>query len=320
MRFKVIEEKFGKQQLIKLMDSDTKEYVSILPESGGMLNSLVLSLNDDKLISVLDGYKTEEELIETLESSFKGSNLFPFPNRINSGKYLFNDKEYQLFVNFPHEDNAIHGLIFKSRFIVSEKNESDTQSRVVLVYVPENEKQGYPFNYKLNIEYIFSATDGLTISTTVENTDSIEMPIGHGWHPYLKLQSKVDELSFEFPSSKSFEVNDKMIPTGVSNNYTEYNNLSRIGNDTFDTCFSLKIDSSIAKIKLHDPKLNAGIVLWQETGNNKYNFLQVYTPEHRNTIAIEPMTCMPNAFNNKQGLIILKPGDNVKLNCGITKS
>jgi aldose 1-epimerase len=319
MRFRVIEEKFGNQLFIKLIDSETKEFVSILPENGGMLNSMELLFNNNSLISVLDDYKTENELTETLESSFKGSNLFPFPNRINSGKYSFSEKDYQLFVNFPHEDNAIHGLVFKSTFDITEKKESDSGAILILNYAPKEDLKGYPFKFKLSIEYSFGFQNGLKISTTIENLDNINMPVGHGWHPYLKLKSSVDELLFEFPSNKSYEVNEKMIPTGSTKIYKHYNTLTKIDSDSFDTCFALDNSNPIALIKLIDPELDGGISVWQETGVNKYNFLQIYTPEHRKTIAIEPMTCIPNAFNNKQGLITLKPGERINISCGISR-
>jgi aldose 1-epimerase len=300
------------------VDSETKEYVSILPETGGMLNSMELLFNNN-LVPVLDDYKTEYELTNTLENSFKGSNLFPFPNRINSGKYAFNEKEYQLNVNFPHEDNAIHGLIFNSVFEINNKKESDSGAVLVLDYTPKEERQGYPFKYKLSIEYSFGFQNGLKISTTVENIDNVDIPVGHGWHPYFTLKSAVDELLFEFPSTKSYEVSEKMIPTGTTSNYTNYNKSTKISTDSFDTCFALDKNNKIARINLIDNELNGGISFWQETGTNKYNFLQIYTPEHRKTIAIEPMTCIPNAFNNKQGLIILQPGETIKIDCGITK-
>ena len=37
-------------------------------------------------------------------------------------------------------------------------------------------------------------------------------------------------------------------------------------------------------------------------------YLQIYTPEHRQSIAIEPMTCIANSFNNKIGFTELTPG------------
>jgi aldose 1-epimerase len=316
MRFKVVTEKFGKQDSIKLLDSETNEYVSILPETGGMLKSLTLLLGKS-LISVLDDYPTEEELLNTLESSFKGSNLFPFPNRIDKGQYLFNENHYQLFVNFPHEDNAIHGLIFKTKFTIKEKCESDSRASLVLEYSPSEDAQGFPFQYKITVEYIFDQNHGLILNTTVKNIGSGDMPLGHGWHPYIKLLSKVDELKFEFASDKSFEVNKKMIPTGASFPFNEFSTLRTIDSSEFDTCFSIESNLQTAKTFVFDPAVNSGIILWQETGKNKYNFLQVYTPEHRNTIAIEPMTCLPDALNNKKGLIILKPEETINFQCGI---
>jgi aldose 1-epimerase len=40
-----------------------------------------------------------------------------------------------------------------------------------------------------------------------------------------------------------------------------------------------------------------------------YPYLQVYTPPHRKSIAIENLSSAPDAFNNKMGLIALGPED-----------
>ena len=39
------------------------------------------------------------------------------------------------------------------------------------------------------------------------------------------------------------------------------------------------------------------------------SYLQLYTPPDRKSIAIEPMNCIANAFNNGIGLKLLKPGE-----------
>ncbi|MBN1116952.1 MAG: aldose 1-epimerase [Bacteroidales bacterium] len=318
MRFQVIEEKFGNQLLIKLMDSESKEYVSILPETGGMLNSMELVYNN-KLVPVLDDYKTEEELLETLESSFKGSNLFPFPNRIKDGKYDFNGKIYQLKMNFPQENNAIHGLVFTKKFKVTDKSESDTEATLSIAYSPKENAQGYPFSYTQEVKFSLSQEKGLIVTTSFKNTDSIKIPTGLGWHPYFMLTSKVDDIYIQFPSKNSYEVDSQMIPTGKSESYTKYNKLKQIEDDKFDTCFDVDQLNEIASIILKDPSIDGGLEIWQETGNKKFNFLQVYTPPHRNNIAIEPMTCMPDAFNNKQGLIILEPNEKLEVSWGVKK-
>lgn len=318
MRFNVIEEKFGNQLLIKLVDSETREYVSILPETGGMLNSMEILFNN-KLVPVLDDYKTENELIETLDNSFKGSNLFPFPNRIKDGVYSFNNKKYQLHLNFPNENNAIHGLIYSKPFKLVAKQSGEKSATCTLEYNADGTSQGFPFKYRLQVIFIFSKDSGLTVETLVENTGTTEMPTGNGWHPYFKLKSKVDELYFQFPSGESFETDKQMIPNGKAVNFEKYHTETQIGKDNFDTCFSIKTSDIKASIILKDPALNGGLEIWQETGINKFNFLQVYTPPHRNTIALEPMTCMPDAFNNQKGIIVLKPRETVNFSWGVNK-
>ena len=58
--------------------------------------------------------------------------------------------------------------------------------------------------------------------------------------------------------------------------------------------------------------------MWQEAGPGAYRYLQVYTPPGRESIAIEPMTCAPNAFNNGMGLIRLDPGEAFTASFGIS--
>ena len=317
-RFKIIEEKFGNQKLIKLLNSSTKEYVSILPETGGMLLSMGLLFNNE-LVSVLETYQTEDELIKTLGNSFRGSHLHPFPNRIDAGKYSFEGNDYQLFVNFPQENNAIHGLVFEKKFNVAKTEENENYAELVLEYSPVPEKNGYPFDYNLVVTFILEDKKGLTIKTQVTNTSNETIPVGNGWHPYFTLKSKVDDLTFEFPSVALYEVNERLLPTGNKENYTKYNKAIRINDDNFDNCFGLSDEEGIAKITIFDPVLAGGVEIWQETGKRKYNYLQIYTPDHRSSIAIEPMTCIPNALNNKVGLISLNPNQTIEFSWGINK-
>ena len=53
------------------------------------------------------------------------------------------------------------------------------------------------------------------------------------------------------------------------------------------------------------------LTYWQEAGTGKYNFIQIFTPPHRNCIALEPMTSNIDTFNNKDGLVILQSGESL---------
>jgi aldose 1-epimerase len=40
-----------------------------------------------------------------------------------------------------------------------------------------------------------------------------------------------------------------------------------------------------------------------------YPYLQIFTPEHRKSIAIENLSAAPDAFNNGMGLKVLEPDE-----------
>ncbi len=318
-RFQILQEKFGNQELLKLIDNKTNEYVSILPGTGSMLLSMDLRYNSS-LVQALDCYENDEDLKEDLSSSYKGSNLFPFPNRIDGGKYVHSGKELQLNINFPHENNAIHGLISDKHFEISKTEVLEDSCSLELKYTSDPSITGYPFLYELNITYIFDKDNGITVEVVARNLEkSLKIPVGFGFHPYFQLDCKVDDLILEFPSIKSFNVNSRMLPTGKMESFTEFNKPKPIGSFEFDTCYSFNNKEGIAETKLYSEKLNGGISVWQKTGDKGLNFVQIYTPPHRNSIAIEPMSCIANAFNNRIGLIELAPEETSSVTWGIKK-
>lgn len=318
-RFQVIEENFGAYSSFKLTDSQTGEYASVLPFLGGTINNITLRHNNN-LIEILDGYISDTNAKETLNSSFKGSNLFPFPNRIKGGKYEFHGVNYQLPVNFPDENNAIHGLIFESEFDILKCSDGDDECVLVIIYKPERKPDGYPFDYILEVEYKWQKENLFQCTSKVTNKSNVDIPVGIGWHPYFHAATgKVDDLLLQFPAEEVLEVNDKMIPTQKTKSFSSFNKLKPIANTQLDHCFVLKTDSNPAEIIIKNDKLDFGYTIWQETGVNKYNFLQIYTPPTRKSIAIEPMTCIPDSFNNKTGLIVLAPGASSSTSWGIKK-
>jgi len=97
-----------------------------------------------------------------------------------------------------------------------------------------------------------------------------------------------------------------MIPTGERTDFKLFEKLTKIGTQEFDTCFEINGNENlIHETILSDFEQDLEIALWQETGENKYNYLQIYIPPERDCIAVEPMSCNVNAFNNKDGLVVL---------------
>ena len=51
--FKIVKEKFGELTKIKIENSDTREYISIIPEFGGNVNEIALA-KEGKIYSILN--------------------------------------------------------------------------------------------------------------------------------------------------------------------------------------------------------------------------------------------------------------------------
>lgn len=310
--FVIKKETFGPYERYVLLNQETQEYVSVIPSFGGHMNELILKENG-VLYSIIDGAKTIEELIAN--PYYKSAKLIPFPNRIKDGKYVFKGKTYQLPINHLAENHAIHGLLCNKPFIVKKMENNDSSALLNLEYSYNSELEGYPFSFLLQLEYIFT-NNGLKIKTSVINQGNSEMPIADGWHPYFTFQETVNNLSLLIPGSKKIEVDNRMIPAGNKTEAEIFNKLSKIDDRSFDTTYLIDTENT-ATTQLYSSKKNVSIHVWQETGLHKYNYVQIYIPPDRTTVAIEPMTSIADAFNNGEGLIILKPGDVYINNCGV---
>jgi aldose 1-epimerase len=143
------------------------------------------------------------------------------------------------------------------------------------------------------------------------------MPFAEGWHPFFGFNVPVDRLFLKFSADRLILVDQRMIPTGETVRYDHFNQLKKIGDTLFDSCFKLKAGQNLHTTELYNPEKDLTVMLWQETGPKRYNFLQVYIPPSRQSIALEPMTCNINAFNNGEGLQILEPGECYEASYGI---
>ena len=129
------------------------------------------------------------------------------------------------------------------------------------------------------------------------------MPVGLGWHPYFMLGSgNVSEWEMKLPFVSHVALDDENLPTGEVLDYNEFQNFQPIADAQFDDCFKLIMqDRSALFSKSH----NIGLLLEHSP---EFMFLQVYTPGDRQSVALEPMNCNVDAFNNQEGLMDLEKG------------
>ena len=268
---------------------------------GAILNSFSIPVRDS-IINVIDGFSSPEDAAQNITNGFKSAKLSPFVCRMQKGEYIFNGNLHKID-KFYIGDSAIHGLLFNETFTIKSGGVDDNRAFATLAYNYTKKDEGFPFSYHIEVMYELTHNNKLTLSTSVTNTGNNDMPLSDGWHPYFKMGSTVNELFIQFSSKKIVEFSDQLIPNGKTTPYTEFNELKKIEDTFLDNCFVLKDTGKKAACILKDPL--SGLALHIIPSSN-YPYLQIYTPPHRQSIAIENLSSVPDAFNNGMGLITAK--------------
>lgn len=287
-----------------------KSHVQIFPSLGGVLGNLQL-FNGEKSLPVLDSYQSVND--KNAKMLAKSHFLLPFPNRMKDGQYTFDGKLYQFPINDRNTNNSLHGFLEPIQMKVIHQNDKENVASIEL----KGSFQGvdyYPFPFDFYAKYILTDSE-LRIQMKIKNIGNTNMPIALGWHPYFKLDTvSIDVLKMQFPNCQSVEIDNRMIPTGTTSSYHDFSDLTTIGNTSLDKCFILQaVNSKRAEITLQSHTTT--LKIWQET--DAFPYFQVYTPDERQSIAIEPMTCNVDAFNNKKGLWILEPEEEKQMEFGV---
>jgi aldose 1-epimerase len=253
--------------------------------------------------SVVDGYAADE-----LASSGRGQLLIPWPNRIEDGSYEFGGRRHQLPLDEPERGSAIHGLVRWSAWRIAARSAASAGFEHLLYPRP-----GYPFSLALKVEYGLS-DEGLVVRTEATNVGSETAPYGSGAHPYLAAGGGgVDEAALRVPARTVLQADDRGIPVGavpVDRAGIDFRVTRRIGAARLDHAFTdlERGGDGLARVMLTTD--DGQTTLWAD---ESYSYLMVFTGDTlpdggRRSLAVEPMTCAPNAFRSGDGLIRLEPG------------
>ena len=258
-----------------------------------------------------------------------GALLAPWPNRIDGGRYAFGGTEFQLALTEPARANAIHGLTRWTAWA----HVTHGPDVVVLRSAP-HAYQGYPFCVEIDAEYLLQADTGLYVAITARNRGRSAAPYGTGSHPYLTVPDSppsVDDCQLRVPAASWLPMDDRGIPSGpvapVDGTAYDFRQARVIGSTQIDHALTgLERDSDGRAWAQLAADGGAGaapapqVGLWAGPG---YRWMQVFTGDslgpdrRRKAVAIEPMTCPPNAFVTGDDLLVLEPGQSVTHTWGI---
>lgn len=255
---------------------------------------------------------------DEVRPAYRGATLAPWPNRIVDGRYVFGGVEHQLPLTEPSRGQALHGLLawteFDHRLVLDD--------RVVLAAVIEPQT-GYPFRVEVEVEYRLGG-DGLAQTVTAHNIGADAAPWGTGPHPYLvagpsvRQNSRVDDWTLLLPASEVLTVTpDRLSPVAVEplaqHPEWDFRTAGRIDDVFIDHAFTgLARTDGIAEVQVTTDDGSGVAISFDE----RCPWVQVHTadtPEvpstHRLGLAVEPMTCPPDAFNSGVDLVTLAPGE-----------
>ncbi len=282
----------------------------VVTEVGGGLRSYTVGGRP-----VLDGYGAGE-----MGSGGRGQVLAPWPNRLAGGRYRFGDDELQLPFE-PGRGSAMHGLVRWANWKVLD-HEPD-RAVVGLILHPQ---PGYPFTLELAVEYRLDAS-GLSVTCTATNIGRQSLPLGLGFHPYLTVGTDtIDQAFLHVPAADRLEVDARGIPSGemwaVEGTALDFRSPRPIGGLRLDACFTSldHDDDGRSQVVFSAPGGGRVASVWMD---RSLPYVMIFTgdtlaPERRRRgLAIEPMTCAPDAYHNGLGLQMLEPEAAVQCTWGI---
>jgi aldose 1-epimerase len=257
-------------------------------------------------VSVIEGFAAEEA-----PTGARGQVLFPWPNRIGDTPWSFSDRTAKPSVDDVAHATAIHGLVRWRPFRIEAVNQNRCVLTLLLHPTPD-----YPFLSEISVAYHLGSL-GLTVTTTVTNRDDVPIPFGVGFHPYLAVTTPtIEGAELEVPARAYIAVNDRQLPTGeilpVVGHPLDFTKRKSISGHDLDVTYTelIRDDSGLTNVVVVDS--TGGEV--ELSMDRNFAYVQVFTGDtlergrRRTAVAVEPMTCPPDALRSGKDVIVLEPG------------
>ncbi len=256
--------------------------------------------------AVVDGFAAEE-----LPPAFNGAVLAPWPNRIRDGRWSHDGQPQQLAISEPARGTALHGLVAWADWQPTSVSDS---ALVLSCEVPA--QPGYPFELELSVRWSLDAA-GLRCELGARNAGRTPAPFGVATHPFFGFEGRgVDELDLVLPATSRLRTDERLLPDGlrdVAGTDYDFRRRRSLRGVSLDTAFTAMIrdGNGDSTVELHGP--DGVIAVWAD---ERFGWWQVYTSDmfdpadarYRRSVAIEAMTCGPDAFNTGADVILLPPG------------
>jgi len=264
------------------------------------------------------GFEADE-----VRPAYRGVTLAPWPNRVVDGRYAFDGAEYQLALTEPARGHALHGLACWLDFETVDKGSDHVELAAVI-----EAQAGYPWRVRVTTRF-FLGPDGLQQTVRAENLCDEPAPFGTGPHPYLVAgPAPLDEWMLELPAAQVLHVDERLAPARLAAVDADdparfdYRQARVIGAAEIDHAYTglARGEDGRAAVRVTDPSGTGVELSWDRS----CDWVQIHTADlpgggegNRAGLAVEPMTCAPDAFNADRypfdtGLLVIEPGATVE--------
>jgi len=158
----------------------------------------------------------------------------------------------------------------------------------------------FPFRHRVELAANLRP-DGLTLETALVASADGPVPVSFGFHPYFGLP----ELSranwhLELPAMRKLVLDGRGIPTGDEEPFAGFN--AQLGASSFDDGFALMEERTSFSVAGATCKVSVDLL-------EGYRYAQVFAPQDKEFIALEPMTAPTSALTSGRGLRFVAPGE-----------
>lgn len=264
----------------ELSDSATRSTVRICPERGGIM--IGCTLHGRELL-----YLDRATFLDP-QANIRGGNpvLFPICGQLADGQYEWEGRIYRM---------KNHGVARVLPWDVEATSMDGSASLTLVLRSSDETLASYPFDFELRFTY--KLKDGiLAIEQQYANQSAREMPMIAGFHPYFAAGGK--NLVYDTDATELLDYNDGE-------------------RKPFDGSLDLgeKVESrallNAQKREIAFPLDSGGNVRLRYS--EEFRYVVLWSVEGKPFICVEPWTALNEAFNRKEDLLYVKPGDALRL-------
>jgi aldose 1-epimerase len=246
--------------------------------------------------------------VENLEASAeKGSTagiplLYPWANRLDGARYRVLGREVVLnpestLLHLDEHGLPIHGVPWAQ---LSWEVTAATVDRVRarLSWTDARLLAVFPFRHHVELDVRLFPV-GLSVATTVLASEGEAVPVSFGFHPYLALPGEPRaEWRLTLPRLQRYTLDGRGIPTGEESRFAGFDGPLQ---ESLDDLFAVVQEPTTLSLTGRRRRLSVELT-------SGYSWAQVFAPNDKPFVALEPMTAATAALSQGRGVRTVEAG------------